>query len=831
MDHRAWIGALLVMMVVSISIAPLSAQSETPRWRGTMSFQDELDPAFAEEVLQYVQQHEPPRFREGHRLPPLSIFEMVPMNVMKHLAEAWGYALYMDVRFASVDKLDEPDSVVRQIVDLAASDSDQYSLQLRIAPQRYMLRLLSNSPKDEDHRRMREFFEKRYDYEWRRDFVSMFPRGAFVLNNQGEFVEHPSPPHAMNYAPSPQLGPMPEADTVIEAMAEMHAEMVEAIAEHAPIAIIVNGGEYGVQRGGHYPFAKLMADPRVREAWDADGPQPVIDYVSDRKAHQERLFRQVLTANITEPIYLYYSAVTGGHATRHQRHDWIHADLHYRPGVVTWPTPRHYAGYKSTGFVRDADLLTQALNGRAQELAAGAQHTYPWVSQGWPGRPLAVPESYQGFVTCLYTSGAVGGLVYGARPNALETMDQLLIQGRVHALFSHLDEFLFEGDLLPGPNEHRWSRDLPAYEFPTGKEHKRVLVRRHREQDRWLVTAWAADGEPATVEVNIPELGAVTLEATPIGNVMIFGKEDGQAVPEPVMGVDARASAEQLHEVLRNGDVIERQLALYHLATRGPAVMPRIVSALDDDEAMVRRIALRTLVRLNTAGAAEHLRRALDDEDTTVRRTAVDALASLHPADERIADWLEPLENDPDSEIRKTVVETLWPLDPPAPTPVPERITASEPQRVIALPTDDWRFHRDAKRRGHVNDWQTPGFDDRAWETIGIGEPWQAFGHDYVGVAWYRQSFELPKRIDHRDAVLHFEGVDESAWVWINGQYVGGQDIGPTGWNKPFRVAVTDVLRWGATNQITVRAMNTARAGGIWRPVSLELYGNDGTTE
>jgi len=32
---------------------------------------------------------------------------------------------------------------------------------------------------------------------------------------------------------------------------------------------------------------------------------------------------------------------------------------------------------------------------------------------------------------------------------------------------------------------------------------------------------------------------------------------------------------------------------------------------------------------------------------------------------------------------------------------------------------------------------------------------------------------------------------------------------------------VTDLLRWGEENQVTVRAMNTAAAGGIWQPITI----------
>jgi hypothetical protein len=74
----------------------------------------------------------------------------------------------------------------------------------------------------------------------------------------------------------------------------------------------------------------------------------------------------------------------------------------------------------------------------------------------------------------------------------------------------------------------------------------------------------------------------------------------------------------------------------------------------------------------------------------------------------------------------------------------------------------------------------------------------------------------------HLAAEIAFEAVDESAWVWNNGVYVGCHDIGPDGWKEPFRLDVTPELQWGKKNWIAVRVLDTAMAGGIWKPVSIE---------
>ena len=94
-------------------------------------------------------------------------------------------------------------------------------------------------------------------------------------------------------------------------------------------------------------------------------------------------------------------------------------------------------------------------------------------------------------------------------------LQKLATVAHVHAAFSQLEDFLRNGDLLPGPAKHRISKDSPAFEFPTGDKNARVLARKHRQRAEWLITAWVADGEARDVTVQIPELGEIRLHARP----------------------------------------------------------------------------------------------------------------------------------------------------------------------------------------------------------------------------------------------------------------------------------------------------------------------------
>jgi len=73
-----------------------------------------------------------------------------------------------------------------------------------------------------------------------------------------------------------------------------------------------------------------------------------------------------------------------------------------------------------------------------------------------------------------------------------------------------------------------FDEDQPAYEFPTGDADVRLLARKLRTADRWLIAAWAAAGEERAVTVDIPILGTVSRRARPDGAVYEAVRAEGR---------------------------------------------------------------------------------------------------------------------------------------------------------------------------------------------------------------------------------------------------------------------------------------------------------------
>jgi len=147
---------------------------------------------------------------------------------------------------------------------------------------------------------------------------------------------------------------------------------------------------------------------------------------------------------------------------------------------------------------------------------------------------------------------------------------------------------------------------------------------------------------------------------------------------------------------------------------------------------------------------------------------------------------------------------------------------------IADLPKDGWRFCRDDANCGEKKGWYRRNFDDSGWRLISIGKFWEEQGETFDGIGWYRLKFVAPKTGEItgpngtvNKIFLVFGAVDESAWVWLNGRYVGSHDVGPIGWTMPFKIDVTETLKPGAENLLVVKALDTSGAGGIWKSIKL----------
>jgi len=276
---------------------------------------------------------------------------------------------------------------------------------------------------------------------------------------------------------------------------------------------------------------------------------------------------------------------------------------------------------------------------------------------------------------------------------------------------------------------------------------------------------------------------------------------------------------------LQDENLVVRRTAVRLLTEVGAAARPALIGALDNSDALVRRAALSAVCDPLTGEALPYLKKAVTDPDPIMRLTAVQLLVQLKPRTQEMNDLLEKARQDESTAVREVAAAAVWPFFKET-VSIRDRKDWDHDVKVaqeIPLPTEGWRFKTDPKADGHLQKWYEPAFNDSAWLPIKIGEAWETQGQAYDGVAWYRGTFDLPAKPTCLAVEMAFGGVDEIAWVWINGQYVGQHDLGTEGWDKPFALDVTQELKWGEKNQITVRVYDSAYAGGIWKPVTIQV--------
>jgi hypothetical protein len=144
-------------------------------------------------------------------------------------------------------------------------------------------------------------------------------------------------------------------------------------------------------------------------------------------------------------------------------------------------------------------------------------------------------------------------------------------------------------------------------------------------------------------------------------------------------------------------------------------------------------------------------------------------------------------------------------------------------EQRLDLPT--WKFAMDPDDKGLAAGFAQPSFDVSSWRDMPAGSHWENHGDDvkhYTGIAWYRVDFELGAAWAGKPARAVFEGIDDSAIVWLDGREVGrfGDPATLTTIWLETQTADLGPLVPGK-HTLTLRVVDHAGAGGLWKPVCL----------
>lgn len=143
--------------------------------------------------------------------------------------------------------------------------------------------------------------------------------------------------------------------------------------------------------------------------------------------------------------------------------------------------------------------------------------------------------------------------------------------------------------------------------------------------------------------------------------------------------------------------------------------------------------------------------------------------------------------------------------------------------KLVAKTQDEWAFQIDPLKVGEEIGLYRSGVKGGGWQTIKTSSSsWSNQGlRYYKGLAWYRQSIDVPPEFIGQRVFFWCGGVDELAKVWINGKLVG---ISHGAAFYPFELDASEMLNAGR-NEIVIAVSNAVvnelGTGGIVAPVML----------
>ena len=148
-------------------------------------------------------------------------------------------------------------------------------------------------------------------------------------------------------------------------------------------------------------------------------------------------------------------------------------------------------------------------------------------------------------------------------------------------------------------------------------------------------------------------------------------------------------------------------------------------------------------------------------------------------------------------------------------------------EEVAEVPMQ-WKFRLDESEHPQRHRaYAAPDFDDADWDTIDIGRAWEDQGYGgYDKGAWYRTRIEVDAKAG-RPVLMAFGGVDKDAYVYVNGQWVGGHYA----WDRPFILDISDQVVRDGENTVALYVYDGMLMGGVYGLINVHQPTADVATD
>lgn len=329
-------------------------------------------------------------------------------------------------------------------------------------------------------------------------------------------------------------------------------------------AILYHGGESGLR----VPELTDQLFGSIPEITTAKGARSWPDFISFRKGLQtKKIYEEVKTIAPERQVYVFYPADDRPY-NYIPGNDLYSYDYQYMKDVTDIPSSSNYfyefnnaiavrKTQPSIPYSNYYDLATNTLNAiSSQTYIHNQPYSYDFVCPlGWykdstiskesidPAR-LSHPTDATGYMKFSCMVGALGFVdgYFGADCNpefgsyrAFDPtspppwMINTILVAEEHARFSYLDDYIFDGDLLPGNKLNTIKTYAPSYEFIAKKIFKgfvardlntRILARKLKGSNKYLLFLWSIEAATHFTIVDfLPGLPVLELEARRKGSL------------------------------------------------------------------------------------------------------------------------------------------------------------------------------------------------------------------------------------------------------------------------------------------------------------------------
>jgi hypothetical protein len=544
---------------------------------------------------EYLQRQTKPVFRPGNTLPPLMTNgfgdatygqpgePILSFNNVKELAENWGYAFQIPSSATQSTNIiqaksivDNPASDANKIITLVNSNPAKYKMYGMIDLNNKFGRIPLSPIECPDcfaRDANNDFIDQNGNI-----IAASTVTTQFLTTNHAPFVMNPFISDANLLRCSQKLG-----------------TMFDYIKQKAPITIAMDYGEAGV----YIPYYAQRTWKKIPQApTDLTSEIAGWNWLSEKWNRIMKGLWQDIPRNLTSDGFVYYYTNDAGLSNgRFGNGFGVSVDswkgYNYNYDITKdqnkYTMGQTYFGQFNTGWglaainsqgIRDA--FTTHMNTRALEIPLGRPYSIHWLASGWGDNIVSENDRWTGALKCFYTTGVLGANVglYAENNATLQTLARLypttfnesqlpdyikqwMSHSRVHAIYSWIEPFTMNSDLMEGQKIRDWGREeryyyaggfdraKPCYEFwayPIGTavptpvanpvdnfinnaavadQGARVVARKLRNSNKYLLTAWAMNGEDREVEVVLTGVGRIKVNARKAGTIYHIDNTSG----------------------------------------------------------------------------------------------------------------------------------------------------------------------------------------------------------------------------------------------------------------------------------------------------------------